>query len=652
MQPKLLARDTLISSAEAASLLGIDKSTVTRKAARGTLKAQKEKCATGGGHGGKACLVSVDSLPAEAQAQYHHGKAIQSLQGVSHDFDLATYSNQRGILGMNKLMQRNEAVVKVTALRAQASRNLTEQIRALADEYGVSERTLFRWEAEYLEKGLAGIARKGRKDKGQSHTMCAEAKRFIVEQYLDPKKRSQQYIMDKLTERAAEFGADGCKSCPYNPRSENHIELLNGPDAQYYPACDQAGHGIVTPNTRYAVHFVIDSISEEVKTYMRKGRKAWEAAHMVKCSREKPTMVNEAWFGDHHQFDVFVIDENGKPVRPWLTAWYDIASGMPSGWCISTNPNTDTILIAFSRGAAVTANSPVYGIPQALYMDNGKDYRSQRMEGGRRLEVSMGDLNTAMWDSSLLKLLHIEAHNAKPYHGWVKPIERWFRTLEERYCKDLPGYCGGKPSDRSENFDRQLKAMHERGELLTLDEFAQTFVNEILPAYANHAHGGYGGKTPAERYAKLPKARDEIIGWNALAVIMMETDRRRVAPTGIKFDKKLFWHDALRHITNDWVVIRYNRGDSRSISVFALDGRFICEAEPKAYFRYVGEDENTVSSHVALQKRQEKEVRQTIRALGVKLPGKRASGNMFYEVVDEKASANIYDFRSEERRVG
>lgn len=638
--------EIFVSTDKAASLLKVSRRTLINKVYAGELSADTEHGCIGGSSGSRL-LVKLSSLPQDAQEKFHREQAIRTLQGVSHDFDLVTYSNQRGILGTKKLQLRQEAVTKATALRAKASRNLTEQIRALADEYKISERTLFRWEAEYLERGLAGIARKDRKDKGQSHTMCAEAKRYIAEQYLDPKKRTQQYIMDKLAERAAELGPDGCKECPYNPKSRNHLALMNGPDAAFYPPCDRAGCGMIAPNTRYAVNFVIDSISEEVKTYMRKGRKPWEAAHMVKCSRAKPTEVNLCWFGDHTEFDVFVVDDKGNLARPWLTAWYDIASGQLVGWCLSMNPNSETILEAFARGVAIKRNNPIWGLPCHLYIDNGKDYRGHRMEGGRLMEYDVGTINSALTDCGLLKLLHIEVHHAQPYHGWVKPVERWFRTLEERYCKELPGYCGGDPKGRTENFDRQLKAMHERGELLTLDEFAQTFVNEILPAYANHAHGGYGGKAPAQLYAELPKARSEIVGWNTLAAIKMESERRKVGPTGIKFDKKLFWHDELRHMTDAWVMIRYNRGDSRSVTVCSLEGKFICEAEPKAYFRYVGEDERSVAAHVAMQKRQEKEVRQTIRALGVKLPGKRASGNMFYEMVDEKASANIYDFQAE-----
>ena len=68
--------------------------------------------------------------------------------------------------------------------------------------------------------------------------------------------------------------------------------------------------------------------------------------------------------------------------------------------------------------------------------------------------------------------------------------------------------------------------------------------------------------------------------------------------------------------------------------------------------RYVGEDEEKVARHVAMQKRQESEVRQAIRARGVKLPGKRASGNMYTAAVDELSGGNITHLGAEQAARG
>lgn len=141
---------------------------------------------------------------------------------------------------------------------------------------------------------------------------------------------------------------------------------------------------LIPPNNRHNVNWVIASVSKEERDYMRKGRKDWEAKHMTKAIRKKPDLVNDVWFGDHHQFDVFVLDRRGRAVRPWLTAWYDIGSGVLVGWCISTNPNSETIAESFIRAVAEKPDSPIHGAPNAIYIDNGKDYRSHAFDGEPR----------------------------------------------------------------------------------------------------------------------------------------------------------------------------------------------------------------------------------------------------------------------------
>lgn len=43
---------------------------------------------------------------------------------------------------------------------------------------------------------------------------------------------------------------------------------------------------------------------------------------------------------------------------------------------------------------------------------------------------------------SLTKQLGINQIYATPYHGQAKPIERFWETLEDRFCKFFPTYLG------------------------------------------------------------------------------------------------------------------------------------------------------------------------------------------------------------------
>lgn len=644
------AMQIILSTEEAAQAMGITPRGIRERIEKGSLRADTVE--SGVGQGGASYAIPLSALSFDERKKYWLSVAQRQMQGTPTAFDLVGYGQRKGELGMRELLKKQEAVLAARAIREASGRDVTQQLRELAASYGISERTLRRWEDGYEADGFGGLARDKRADAGQSRTMCKEARRFICERYLQPSKPSQATVLDLLMDRARELGPRGCDECPYNPSSANHVALQGTPDAAFFPACDCVGNGIIIPDKRYPVNRVIASISQEEKTYMRKGRKPWEAAFMMKASRAKGDIVNEAWYGDHHQADVFVIDENGKLCRPWLTVWEDIGSGVITGWCISKNPNSTTIAESFARGIALKKNSPIHGVPATVYMDNGRDYIGKRFEGSELKEYELHGLNDSLNQSGILRVLHVEAKHARYHHGWVKPVERFFETLEKKYFCQMPGYGGGKPEDWPENFMRQLDTMQRRGELLTLDEFGDIFMNEVLPAYHNRPHDGYGGQTPAERYAKLPKARNDQPDWNTLAIIRLESAERMVSTQGVTFDKVLYWHENLRHMVGERVILRYNRGDTRSLTVVSRKGLYICEAEPKAYFRHVGEDEERIAAHIALQKRQENEVRLSIRARGVKLPGKRASGNMFYEVVDEAARGNLCDFQAAKAMAG
>ena len=124
--------------------------------------------------------------------------------------------------------------------------------------------------------------------------------------------------------------------------------------------------------------------------------------------------------------------------------------------------------------------------------------------------------------------------------------------------------------------------------------------------------------------------------------------QRVVTTQGIKFRGRIYWAPELLHRVGEHVVIKFSDCEMDGITV--RDGRdssYICDAEIRESMRFVGEDEERVARHVAVQKRQELEVRQRIRARGAKAPGKRASGNLYYEAVDEGEKGNITHVEAE-----
>lgn len=357
---------------QAARLMEVSSRTIQRMIYGGKLCAETVNSEEG--RGGLSYRIPLDTLPAEAQIRYLEqiGRAERAESGCTEAFDLEAYKAHYGAAGVEKLLERQKAVLRLRGLRLAVEEDLTGAVNALAAEYGMSGATLRRLEARYIEEGLQGLARRGRSDKGESRSMCLEARRMICELDLDWRKLKANTILDIVKDRARELGALGCLECPYNHDSDNYAALEAQGEGQWYPECTEEKLGLIPPNNRHNVNWVIASISMEERDYMRKGRKAWEAAHMSKAIRKKPDLVNDVWFGDHHQFDVFVLDYRGRAVRPWLTAWYDIGSGVLVGWCISTNPSSETIAESFIRAVAEKTDSPIHGAPNTIYIDNGK----------------------------------------------------------------------------------------------------------------------------------------------------------------------------------------------------------------------------------------------------------------------------------------
>lgn len=634
---------TYVSADTASVLTGKSAQWIRKKVQDGTLPAQTVEGACG--QGGISYEIPLEALSPEAQLRYYINIANDA---SVNNADIIGYQERHGADGLKELLEMQKIVRVIQGMRKTNSAKLRAEMEKLAAEAGTTSRTLYRWEKRYAESGLAGLMRKGRKDAGESRTMCLEARRYVLEEYLSHERRKQEAILAHLREHAKEMGYNACMDCPYRAGSDNRDALVGTADYKYYPECDQPGEGIIIPKHRSAINRLITTVPDEVKCYIRKGVKPWKAAYMMKATRAKPELVNEVWFGDHHVFDLFVVDEAGKLVRPWLTGWYDMATGCLVGWCISTNPNSRTITQALARAVVEKETSPFRGVPVYVYVDNGKDYRCHALEGSTIKEISLGQLNVGLGAKPLYEALRISVIHAKAYHAWAKPIERWFGTLEDRYCRELPGYFGGDNKARPENFERQLKVMHSRGELMTIDEFSQVFIDRILPAYHNKPHSGYGGEKPIERYARLPMARQDIPSWEVVSIAKEESDMRMVSTQGIRFRNRLYWHLDLIHQVAKEVKIRFDRDDLASITVLTRDGHFICEAPLKETMKMVGEDEGKIARHIAIQRKQENDVRERIRSYGVKLPGKRASGNMFYEAVDPRvAKGNYTDLEAE-----
>ncbi|MDD3012641.1 MAG: transposase domain-containing protein [Candidatus Gastranaerophilales bacterium] len=221
----------------------------------------------------------------------------------------------------------------------------------------------------------------------------------------------------------------------------------------------------------------------------RYGYSKWNKKYANYIERDYSNVRSgQCWVSDHAQIDVAVINKEGKVCFPWVTAWRDLKSNKWLGWLLhEESGNSDHIFQTFYYSALK------YGLPDEIYIDNGKDYRAKDFAGGR---TKLSDHHS----TPMLGLLGVEARFSLPYNAQTKPIERDFKKVKELLSKHVVGYRGGNVVERPEKLKNEISG----NKLLTFTEFKLTFDDFIenimnkLPSKSKKLRG----KSPDELFAK------------------------------------------------------------------------------------------------------------------------------------------------------
>ena len=92
--------------------------------------------------------------------------------------------------------------------------------------------------------------------------------------------------------------------------------------------------------------------------------------------RRESVRPNDMWQSDHTELDVMILDQAGKPARPWLTTILDDHSRAVAGYtAFLGDPSAMQTALALHQ-AIWRKNDPdwpVCGIPTTLYVDHGAD---------------------------------------------------------------------------------------------------------------------------------------------------------------------------------------------------------------------------------------------------------------------------------------
>ncbi|MCS6302329.1 MAG: Mu transposase C-terminal domain-containing protein [Nitrospira sp.] len=512
-----------VTREEAMELTGLSERTLYRKIAEESWATRQS--GRSGSNGRPIPEIAVSSLPQAAQALYWTKHIAPSLESSSNPLNLAEIPEPLRVEA-----RRRRAIVEQAEEILSGPHGLRDEaLEQFCRERDLSVRTVYRWRSLYQQRGAGALLPKWGKTRGQFLALSTPIQHFIKDEYCSPQRPSPTTVYRMTLRLCAKLNE---------------------------PAPSQA-----TVN-RYLL-----TLPQPAVVLAREGAKAFRAKMEPKTHRDLSACApNEVWCGDHREFDVFVKTHDGpdaKIVRPWVTCWYDLGTRTWVGRHVAIVPNSDTIALALRTGILR------FGVPQELYIDNGKDFRCHYLNGSSQVSRNVG-LSSDLTDTlapGVLSPLGVLVRHANPYQAWSKPIEPAFKHVFTEWEKTLPGWCGRNAIERPEKLKREI----ERDELLTIEEFTAK-LDARIDEYHHQEHSVLGSMPLAAwRGAELLKPSPR-----TLDLLLMRQKSVKVYTQGIKFQGRYYWHDELALQVGHSVEIRFGAELGR-IVVFT-DGKFLCEA--------------------------------------------------------------------------
>ena len=290
--------------------------------------------------------------------------------------------------------------------------------------------------------------------------------------------------------------------------------------------------------------------------------------------------AGQVWMSDGHDLEMMCYRGNKKKANgeryygsQKLIVWFDVKSRLITGWTLSWTETTESIAIALKRGIEK------YGVPEQLFTDNGKAYKSKVLKGTDELD-------------GIYSSLGLEVSHALPYNAQSKHIERWFVDFKETFTKASITYKGGNIVERPERMRSFAMDKIAKGMILEQEELEaeiQNFIN-----YKNHgyyalrrqaglkAHRGKGmnNRTPLEVFnEENPAGQRKMLSDEKLRLLFLYEEIRTVQQNGIEYLGNTYVHENLYFHQREKVKIKFDPHDLRMVYVYLETGEFLCKAE-------------------------------------------------------------------------
>ena len=394
--------------------------------------------------------------------------------------------------------------------------------QAVAQKLGITVRSVRRLVRQLREEGMVSVIRRSRSDRGEAR-IGEEWRKFIVKTYRDGNRGSRRMspaqVAVRVKVRAQELGTEA------------------------YPS-------------HMTVYRILKPLIE--RGQRQKRSLGWRGERLMLKTREGIEIgiewSNQVWQVDHTQVDVLLVDQAGERLgRPWLSTVVDTYSRCIMGMHLGFDaPSAAVVCLALRHGILPKQYSSAYelkqswgtyGLPQYVYTDGGKDFRSQHLE---QVATELGI---------------VLCLRRKPSDGGI--VERPFGTLNTQFFSTLPGYVS------SEVFTRSPKAESEA--CLTLLQLEQLLVRYFVDHYNQAVDARMGNQSRMARWEAGRIAQLRLLGDRELDLCLMRRDRRTVYRSGyLQFANLTYQGEHLAAYAGESVIIRYNPRDITTIYIYQL----------------------------------------------------------------------------------
>lgn len=310
-----------------------------------------------------------------------------------------------------------------------------------------------------------------------------------------------------------------------------------------------------------------------VQVLAREGREA--ARRMYPAQRRDKTKLHamEMVNTDGHVLDLRIHAPWSKdPVRITLLGIQDVYSAKILSWRLCEAETWEAVRSAIGD---MVEN---HGIPQHIFMDNGKAFASKKISGGtksrNRFKVRDDEIG------GLLTALGVEIHFTTPYRGQAKPIERAWKDLAQEIAlhPSMDGaYTGSNPQAKPHNYGSRA---------VPLDEVYALVANRIAEHNARVGRSSRvaAGRSFDDAFAESYAANSHLIRSptsEQRSLWLMAVDQRTARkPDGhIEYQGNRYWSQALQKWIGKKVTFRFDPDRLHDpLKVYDAQGRLICDA--------------------------------------------------------------------------